>query len=113
LLSQRAQTLDYLARRLISPLQQIEQQKSQLAQMAYRLNSNINQHLQTKQHNLVRLSQNLQHLNPQAVLTRGYAFVQNSTGAIIASSAQLQAGDEVTLTFGAGSADATINKTSS
>lgn len=113
LLSQRAQTLDYLARRLISPLQQIEQQKSQLAQIAYRLNSNINQQLQTKQHNLIRLSQNLQHLNPQAVLTRGYAFVQNSAGAIIASSQQLQAGDEVTLTFGKGSADATINKTRS
>ncbi|HSI38597.1 MAG TPA: exodeoxyribonuclease VII large subunit [Methylotenera sp.] len=113
ILSQRAQTLDYLARRLISPLQQIEQQKSQLAQIAYRLNSNINQHLQTKQHNLIRLSQNLQHLNPQAVLTRGYAFVQNSAGAIIASSQQLHAGDEVTLTFGTGSADATINKTNS
>lgn len=113
ILSQRAQTLDYLARRLISPLQQIEQQKSQLAQIAYRLNSNINQHLQTKQHNLIRLSQNLQHLNPQAVLTRGYAFVQNRAGAIIASSQQLHAGDEVTLTFGTGSADATINKTNS
>jgi exodeoxyribonuclease VII large subunit len=111
ILSQRAQTLDYLSRRLISPLQQIEQQKSQLAQIAYRLNSNINQHLQTRQHNLLRLSQNLQHLNPQAVLTRGYAFVQNRAGAIIASSQQLQAGDEVTLTFGNGSADATINKT--
>lgn len=113
ILSQRAQTLDYLARRLISPVQQIEQQKSQLEQIAYRLNSNINQHLQTKRHNLLRLSQNLQHLNPQAVLTRGYAFVQNRAGAIIASSQQLQAGDEVILTFGAGSADATINKTHS
>lgn len=113
ILSQRAQTLDYLARRLISPLQQIEQQKSHLAQITYRLNSNINQQLQTKQHNLIRLSQNLQHLNPQAVLTRGYAFVQNSAGAIIASSQQLHAGDEVTLTFGTGSADATINKTNS
>lgn len=113
ILSQRAQTLDYLARRLISPLQQIEQQKSQLAQMTYRLNSNINQHLQTKRHNLIRLSQNLHHLNPQAVLTRGYAFVQNSAGAIIASSQQLRVGEEVTLTFGNGSADATINKTNS
>ncbi len=113
LLNQRAQALDYLARRLISPLQQIEQQKSQLAQIAYRLNASINQQLQIKQHHLVRLSQNLQHLNPQAVLTRGYAFVQNKLGAIITSSQQLQSGDEVTLTFGVGSADATINKTSS
>lgn len=111
LLNQRAQALDYLARRLISPVQQIEQQKSQLAQISYRLNSSMNQQLQTKQHNLFRLSQNLQHLNPQAVLTRGYAFVQNKLGEIISSSQQLKSGDEVTLTFGIGSAEANINKT--
>ena len=111
-LNQRAQALDYLARRLVSPLQQIEQQKSQLSQISYRLNVCINQQLQTKQHNLLRLSQNLQHLNPQAVLTRGYAFVKNKSGNIINSSSQLQRGDEVTLTFDQGTADATIKKTS-
>jgi len=111
-LSQRAQTLDYLARRLVSPLQQLEQQKSQLAQISYRLSSCMQQQLHTNQQNLLRLSQNLQHLNPQAVLTRGYAFVQNQSGTIINSSLQLQRGDAVTLTFGVGAADATINNTS-
>jgi exodeoxyribonuclease VII large subunit len=112
LLNQREQTLDYLARRLTSPLQLIEQQKTQLTQMAFRLNTVINQQLKVKQQNLLRLNQNLTHLNPQAVLTRGYAFVQNKSGVIITSSQQLQAGDEVKLTFGVGSADATIDKTS-
>ncbi|OIR00093.1 exodeoxyribonuclease 7 large subunit [mine drainage metagenome] len=111
-LSQRAQTLDYLARRLISPLQQLEQQKAQLAQIIYRLSVCMQQQLHFKQQNLLRLSQNLHHLNPQAVLTRGYAFVQDQSGSIINSSLQLQRGDAVTLTFGVGSADATINKTS-
>jgi exodeoxyribonuclease VII large subunit len=111
MLNQRAQALDYLTRRLISPQQQIEQQKVQLAQILYRLNVAVNQQLQTKQQDLIRLSQNLQHLNPQAVLTRGYAFVQNSLGGIISSSKQLKSGDEVKLTFESGSADATINKT--
>lgn len=110
LLDQRAQTLDYLARRLISPLQQIDQQKSKLAQISYRLNSQLNQQLQIQQHNLLRLSQNLAHLNPQAVLTRGYAFVQNTLGEIITSNQQLKNGDEVKMTFNIGSADATINK---
>ena len=107
-LNQRGQALDYLARRLVSPLQQIERQKTQLAQIGYRLNASINQQLQTKQHNVLRLSQNLQHLNPQAVLTRGYAFVQNKLGAIISSSDQLKSGDEVVLTFGVGVAEAKI-----
>ncbi len=110
-LNQRAQALDYLSRRLISPTQQIEQQKSQLAQMTLRLNTAMNQQVKNKQQNLLRASQNLTHLNPQAVLTRGYAFVQNKLGTIISSSQQLRQGDDVTLTFGAGSAEATIDKT--
>lgn len=110
-LNQRAQSLDYLARRLKSPSQQIDQQKMQLSQMAYRLQTYIDQQLKTKQQNLLRLGQNLQHLNPQAVLTRGYAFVQNSSGTIISSSSQLKSNDEVKLTFGAGTADAVISKT--
>jgi len=110
-LNQLAQALDYLSRRLISPVQQIEQQKDQLAQMTLRLNTVMNQQIKNKQQNLLRISQNLTHLNPQAVLTRGYAFVQNKLGAIISSSEQLQQGDDVTLTFDVGSAEATINKT--
>lgn len=110
-LRQRAQALDYLARSLISPLQQIAQQKSQLTQIAYRLNSSLQKQLQSKQQHVLRLGQNLSHLNPQAVLTRGYAFVQNQSGDIISASAQLQAGDEVMLTFGVGNAEAKISKT--
>jgi exodeoxyribonuclease VII large subunit len=110
-LNQRAQALDYLSRRLISPAQQIEQQKSQLTQIANRLNALMNQQLDSKKQNLIRLGQNLTHLNPEAVLTRGYAFVQNKLGEIVNSSQQLHQGDEVTITFGVGSADATISKT--
>jgi exodeoxyribonuclease VII large subunit len=110
LLNQRSQSLDYISRRLVSPIQQIEQQKSQLSQIAYRLNEGISQHLKNKQQNLIRLNQNLSHLNPQAVLTRGYAFVQNKLGLIITSSQQLQHDDEVKLTFGVGSANALIEK---
>lgn len=110
LLNQRTQTLDFLARRLVSPSQQIEQQKLQLTQITRRLQNAVNQQLQTRQHNLLRLNQNLQHLNPQAVLTRGYAFVQDTKGSIVSNSDGLHQGDEVRLTFGFGSADAIINK---
>ena len=79
--------------------------------MAYRLQSFISQQLKTRHQNLLRLGQNLQHLNPQAVLTRGYAFVQDSTGIIVSNSQQIKSGDEVKLTFGIGSADAVISKT--
>lgn len=110
-LSQRAQALDYLARGLVSPLQQIEKQRAQLAQLQYMLESNFERQLQTKQHNLLRLSQNLHHLNPNAVLTRGYAFVQNQAGHIISNSQRLQKGEAVKLTFDVGTADAIITQT--
>jgi exodeoxyribonuclease VII large subunit len=107
-LNQHNQALDYLARRLISPLQQIAQQKAQITQMAYRLNNSINQQLHGKQQSLLRLQQNLQHLNPKAVLTRGYALVQTQSGVIVSNSSQLKSGEEVMLTLGVGTADATI-----
>ncbi len=110
-LNQRAQALDYLARRLISPSQQIDQQKQQLVHATRHLQSAMSQLLATKKQNLLRLRQNLQHLNPRAVLTRGYALVQDQTGAIVSSSELLNKGDQVKLTFGVGSADAIINKT--
>lgn len=113
LLSQRSQMLDYLAKRLISPVQQVDHQKQQISQIAYRLSMAIQKQLQNKQNSLHQLNQNLQHLNPNAVLTRGYAFAENKHGQIINSANQLSVGDDIKLTFGVGSADVTVNKTES
>lgn len=111
-LMQRAQMLDYLARRLVSPTQQLAQQKSQLGQVSHRLSLAIKQQLQNQQNNVNQLAQNLHHLNPQAVLTRGYAFAQTQDGKIINNSAQIKAGDAINLTFGEGEAEAIVSKTS-
>lgn len=111
LLNQHNQSLDYLARRLISPSQQIRQQQLQLEPLSYRLRVSVEQQLKNRQQELVRLSQNLAHLNPQAVLTRGYAFVQNTQGTIIHNVAQLSPGESVKLTLSVGSAEAVISKT--
>jgi len=108
ILRQREQSLDYLARNLVSPIQKIAQQRTQLSQTAYRLKANMLQTLGLHQHQLLRLQQNLQHLNPQAVLTRGYAYVQNQAGHVIANVQQLNTGETVKLTFADGQADATI-----
>jgi exodeoxyribonuclease VII large subunit len=111
-LRQRAQMLDYLACRLVSPGQQIAQQKQQLAQLAHRLGLNIKQQLQRQQNNLNQIEQNLHHLNPQGVLSRGYAFAQTKDGKIINSSVQIKAGETINLTFGMGEAEAVVSKTS-
>ena len=110
LISQRSQLLDYLARRLISPVQQIEQQKRQITQLNQRLSLSIKQQLTRQQKNLIQLAQNLHHLNPQAVLSRGYAFAQNKHGDIITDSAQIKAGDDIQLTLAVGAAEARVTK---
>jgi exodeoxyribonuclease VII large subunit len=111
LVQEREQLLDYLARRLVSPTQQLALQTSQLAQLRYRLGLNIQQQLQRQQRNITQLAQNLHHLNPQAVLSRGYAFAQNKQGEIISNSRQIKAGEDISLTFDVGSAEATITQT--
>ena len=111
LVQQREQLLDYLARRLVSPTQQLALQTNQLEQLRYRLSLNIQQQLQRQQRNLTQLAQNLHHLNPQAVLSRGYAFAQNKQGEIISNSQQIKAGDDISLTFDVGSAEAIITQT--
>ncbi|MEO8507364.1 MAG: exodeoxyribonuclease VII large subunit [Betaproteobacteria bacterium] len=54
------------------------------------------------------LAQNVAHLNPQAVLERGYAIVATADGAIVVDARQVLPGDAVALTFARGGADATI-----
>jgi exodeoxyribonuclease VII large subunit len=60
--------------------------------------------------NLRSLAQNLAHLNPRAVLTRGYAIVTTTDGAIVQDADQVTSGDTVAMTFARGSADAKITQ---
>jgi len=97
LLNRHAQTLDFLAKRLISPKQQLAQQSLQLAQWQYRLDLSMQGQLNHHQHILLRLTSNLEQLNPQNVLARGYAMVQNNLGHIITHSKQLATGESVNI----------------
>lgn len=110
-LSRYMQQLDFLARRLLSPAQQLTHKQESLAQFGTRLQNSMQQLLGKQQEKLLRLSLNLQHLNPNAVLNRGYALVQTKTGAIVQASSQLEMGDWVDIRFAEGSAEAEITKT--
>ena len=56
------------------------------------------------------LERSLEHLNPQAVLERGYAIVATSSGDIVVDSRQLRVDEAVTLTLAKGQAAAVVNK---
>jgi exodeoxyribonuclease VII large subunit len=109
-LSQKTQTLDFLARRLISPQQQLALQQQQCQQLQQRLGLLMQQQLQRQQQRLLAISNSLHHLNPQAVLQRGYALAQNSAGEIVHSSQQLKSGEHLQLKFAEGGAQVTVQQ---
>ena len=59
---------------------------------------------------IAALEMSLAHLNPQAVLERGYAIVTTAAGAIVDTSAKLAVGDDIALEFARGTADAKITR---
>ncbi|MCB5189406.1 exodeoxyribonuclease VII large subunit [Methylobacillus arboreus] len=110
-IQQRSQQLDYLSRRLLSPMQQVEHRGQHLAQLSLRLTHAMSRQLQRQRQHLLAVQQSLAHLNPNAVLQRGYALVEKMNGELVQHSDQLTPGDKVKLTLGKGSAQAEIQDT--
>ena len=107
-LHSHAQKLDFLARRLISPLQQIDNKTTQLNQLQHRMDIGLQSILKSHQQHVLRLQNSLAQLNPHNVLARGYAMVQNASGEMVKSSQQLTVGETVKITLHIGEADAKI-----
>lgn len=118
LLNQSAQKLDFLARRLISPQQQIENRATQIKQLQHRLTLAMQQNMQMYQHRLSRLASSIEQLNPHAVLARGYAIVHCETHqndllnpvpqALITDAQQIKPESRLNITFYKGSAAAKV-----
>ena len=108
-LQSHAQTLDYLARRLVSPLQQLAHQSTQTKQLQHRMDIALQRHLQTQNQHLLRLKNSLAQLNPQNVLARGYSLVYNLKGDLISNSHQLKINEQLNITLHQGGAEAIIS----
>lgn len=98
-LRQHAQTLDYLSRRLVSPAQQLQQQKHGLQQWQHRLALSMQSYMLTQRRKLEYFGTSLQQLNPHQVLARGYAIVQNQNGQAVTNPSQLVVGEHLNLTL--------------
>lgn len=130
---QHMQQLDYLQRRLVHPAQRLGQQREQLQALLRRMRltqAGVLQQAQwrwqtTRQrlatataHTLEREEarlrsrhQHLQHLDPQQVLARGYSLVRDAAGNIVRSSAAIETGDRLQLTFAEGGAGVEVRET--
>ena len=103
-----AQKLDFLTRRLVSPQQQLENKTTQIDQLKHRMDIALQGILKSQQQHVLQLKNSLEQLSPQNIMARGYAMVQDKSGALIKNAQQLKVGNAVNLVFEKGCADATI-----
>jgi exodeoxyribonuclease VII large subunit len=109
-IQQRMQACDYLARRLVSPMQKIGHQRAMLAELGLRFQTRMQHQLNLKKQQVGSLQQNLLHLNPLAVLNRGYALVENVQGEIVKSIQQVTANDALNIQLSDGVISSNVQK---
>ena len=106
--AQSASSLDGARIRLVRELRAPLAQLTSIATAQALLARAVRERVARDVRRVAELAQGLDHLNPQAVLERGYAIVATAAGDIVSDSAQLSTDDEVTLTLARGAAGATI-----
>jgi exodeoxyribonuclease VII large subunit len=107
----RMQHVDHLSRRLVHPGQRLAAQRGLLGQLRQRLNNAAANLLARRRKSLEATVRALTHLDPRAVLQRGYSIVRDAQGEVIRSAAQLQPGQPLELSLARGSAQVRVEKT--
>ncbi len=109
-LASAATDVDACGRRLAWLLRRPLPQTVRLAPLGVAMSRAAAIHLERAKARLSTLERSLGHLNPHEVLERGYAIVTTADGSIVYDAARLVVGDDVTLAFGRGRADAKITR---
>lgn len=113
LIHTHTQQLDYLAKRLISPTQKIQASQAHLRQLSLRLAAGGDRQLRFHQHRLQSQSERLHLLNPNQVLSRGYAIVKDAHDTVVSDVHQLSHQQLVHITFANGGIHAKIHEKNS
>ncbi len=84
---------------------------SQVQELSERLQQTLKQRLLVTRERSRVLGVHLLHLNPQAVLNRGYSIVRNRSGQVVVDAGQVVRGEEVSIQLGHGGLVASITST--
>ena len=109
-LNTRMQHLDYLGKRLVHPGERIDAQIARQRELRLRLQHGQARLLRQHDAMLLKMKAGLAHLNPQAVLERGYSIVEKSGGQIVRSVEHIVAGESLRLTFARGAAQTRVEQ---
>jgi exodeoxyribonuclease VII large subunit len=102
--------LAHAARRLAASIPNLGVLQHRIAQLETALRRATPQRLATLSENLTRLSLGLAHLDPAAVLERGYAIARRPDGSVVREGAGLRPGDPLELSFARGGATVRVEK---
>ena len=106
---QRLRTLH--ARLRVAPMAGLNRAKAQLFALTSRMKVSSNQSLSIQTTRLAQFEASLAAIHPQRVLERGYSMTQTTDGSVVSSIAGIEVGQNITLNFADGSADAEVKKT--
>ena len=95
------------SRRHLPPLAMLSLRAGQLGE---RLTAASGRQLAERAARVDALARSLSHLDPRAVLERGYSIVRSETGRIVRRSAEVASGDRVDITFAEGTASARVER---
>ena len=108
LLEGRALRLQGLKQRLVHPQERLQRQHVALLGLGQRLRRSTHPLLERHRLELQRLAAGFSHLNPQAVLARGFSIARTPQGVIVRTSAQTSPGATLQLTFSEGTAEVQV-----
>jgi exodeoxyribonuclease VII large subunit len=97
-----------LTRRLLLARPDIVRHARRLEALAPTLRGEWQKTLNSKTGDLARLTASLVHLNPDAVLARGYSIVTNAAGVVVRDAGSLEPNDTIAVSFHRGRALATV-----
>jgi len=96
--------LTHLHTRLMGQLPDTRPQRLQLVEQARRLTERIATGTSRRRHALISLTSQLELLNPQRTLERGYAIIADERGEIVRRPGQIKAGQQLDVTLAEGAA---------
>jgi exodeoxyribonuclease VII large subunit len=94
---------------LLSPDHQLQRMHERFISLHSRLAVAVRSTIDAKRADFHPLAAQLDALSPLAILGRGYSLVRDANGKLVRDAAKLKKDDTVSLTFGKGSATATID----
>ena len=109
-IEQLTQRIDFLEKGLVSPAQKIASQLDLVLALKNRMQVTISSQLEKYREQIKSYKQNLSHLNPNEILSRGYSIILSHNKKIINNASAMSVSDKIKIKFYKGIAEASITK---